>query len=524
MNSTLLCVLLGASAGIGADPTKPAPRPNIVLIMADDLGFSDIGCYGSEMATPNLDKLAKEGLRFSQFYNAGRCCPTRAALLTGLYAHQAGVGHMLSNRGTPAYQGNLKDSCVTIAEVLKQAGYTTLMSGKWHVANRQDTWPNQRGFDRYYGTPSGGGVYFKDNFVTRSGVFFTLDGKKVEIPADWYVTDALTDQAIQFLDEASKRDQPFFLYLAHLAPHWPLQAKKRDIDRYRGRYDVGWDIIRARRHARLVEEGLVDPAWKLSDRPDEAPAWNTLSAEKRADLSLRMAVYAAQIDCIDQNVGRLVDSLKKAARFENTLIVFLSDNGSSAEEVAQKGIDGRGVDDPGSYFSAGLPWANAANTPFRKYKMWTHEGGIATPLIVSWPAGIPKPGRIVRAPGHVIDLMPTFLDLARATYSQTARGVDVLPLAGVSLRPALAGEPIRRTAPLFWEHEGNRAIRQGKWKLVAPHKGAWELYDLEADRTERHNLAAKHPEQVRELTALYEQWARNSGVLPWDEVVKKSGK
>ena len=516
--SLLLTALLGAT--VGAEPAKPAARPDIVLIMADDLGFSDLGCYGSEIATPNLDRLAGGGLRFSQFYNAGRCCPTRAALLTGLYSHQAGVGHMLSNRGAPGYQGNLNDRCVTIAEALKQAGYTTLMSGKWHVANRQDTWPNQRGFDRYYGTPSGGGVYFKDNFTTRPGVFFTLNDKKIDVPADWYVTDALADQAIRFVNEAPA-DRPFFLYLAHLAPHWPLQAKKTDIDKYRGRYDSGWDVIRTQRHERLAKTGLLPADTKLSDRSVEAPAWNTLAADKRADLSLRMAVYAAQIDCLDQTVGRAVEALKKKGRYENTLIVFLSDNGSSAEEVAQTGIAGRGVDEPGSYFSAGLPWANAANTPFRKYKMWTHEGGVATPLIAHWPAGIAKPGRIVREPGHVIDLMPTFLEVAGAAYPKTTRGAAAAPLEGVSLRPAFAAEPVRRSAPLFWEHEGNRAVRKDQWKLVAPHQGAWELYDLETDRTERNNVAAKHPEKVKELTALFEQWARRSGVLPWDQVGAK---
>lgn len=517
-----ICIAAVFSLLGGTAEAAPA-QPNIVLIMADDMGYSDLGCYGSEIATPNLDRLAGAGLRFSQFYNAGRCCPTRAALLTGQYSHQAGLGYMTADRGVPSYQGNLRDSCVTLAEVLRSAGYTTLMTGKWHVANRRDTWPNQRGFDRYYGTPTGGGVYFKENLLTtRRGTPFLLDGENVDIPDDWYVTDAFTDYAVQFVKEAAKQERPFFLYVAHIAPHFPLQAKRADIDKYRGRYDIGWDALRERRYQRLIEQGLIKPSWKLSDRSPDAPSWDSLTPEQRADMALRMAVYAAQVDCLDQNVGRLVDTLKETGRFDNTLILFLSDNGCSAEEIHSPGMPGRGVDEPGSYLSAGLPWANAANTPFRMYKFFAHEGGISTPLIVHWPAGIKQPGRIVHEPCHVIDVMPTFLSVAAASYPERSRGTDVLPPEGVSLTPAFDDKSIRRDVPLCWEHEENRAVRFGKWKLVAKRGNPWELFDLEADRTETNDLAAAHPEKVSELTGLYESWAKRVGVLPWDEVKQRN--
>ncbi len=444
--------------------------------------------------------------------------------MTGLYMHQAGLGHMTGNAGIPSYQGNLRDECVTIAEVLKTAGYTTLMAGKWHVANREDTWPNQRGFDRFYGTPTGGGVYFKDNLKTRGTVFFTLDGNKIDVPEDWYVTDAFTDHATQFIEEAAQKDKPFFLYLAHIAPHWPLQAKSKDIDKYRDRYHTGWDVLRTQRHKRLIDEGLIDPSIKLSERSKESPAWASLPEAKRQDLALRMAVYAAQIDCLDQGIGRLVETLKKTGRYDNTLILFLSDNGSSAEQVNRGGIPGRRVDEPGSYFSAGLPWANAANTPFRKYKMWTHEGGIASPLIAHWPAGIDasRHGKIANDPAHVIDIMATCLDISGATYPKQSRGATVTPIEGVSLKPVFHGDALQRSAPLFWEHQGNRAIRDGRWKLVAAHKQPWSLYDLQTDRTETHDLADQHPDRVKAMAATWDAWAARVGVEPYP--VKKAKK
>ena len=494
-----------------------ADRPNIVLIMADDLGFSDIGCYGSEIQTPNLDALAEGGVRFTQFYNTARCCPTRAALLTGLYQHQAGIGHMVGDLGHPSYQGFLNDRCVTIAEALRPVGYTTLMTGKWHVGSQPGHWPLDRGFDRYFGTPSGGGVYFKDALKIRKTVFFVEDNERLDVPDDFYVTDAFTEYALKFIDEAVQGDKPFFLYLAHIAPHWPLQAKTKDIAKYKQTYQVGWDEIRDARHARQMELGIVDKGWKISPRDSQAKSWDATATAKQKDLAHRMAVYAAQIDCIDQNIGRLVAKLKEHGVFENTVIMFLSDNGCSAE--GGPGGFSRGKKDAPigtglSYASAGLEWANVSDTPFRRYKMSTHEGGIASPLVVHWPAGLKRRGEVESQPGHVIDLLPTCLDLAKAEYPTQRDGKATIPLAGQSLVSALLGENAQHRQ-LFWEHQGNRAVRDGNWKLVAAHKQSWELYDLAADRTELNNLAGEHPDRVRKMAAQWDEWAKRSGVLPW---------
>ncbi|RUL87815.1 arylsulfatase [Tautonia sociabilis] len=497
----------------------PAPeRPNIVIIMADDLGFSDLGCFGGEIETPNLDRLAANGLRLSQFYNTARCCPTRASLLTGLYSHRAGIGHMVGDYGLPSYQGYLNDRCVTIAEALRPAGYATLMAGKWHVGSDPGRWPLDRGFDRYFGTPTGGGVYFKETLQIRKEVFFVADDRRVAFPDDAYVTDLFTDHAIRFVRDASQGDRPFFLYLAHIAPHWPLQALPEDIEKYRGRYDdLGWDTVRSTRYRRQIELGLIDPAWPLSPRDPEAVAWRLLPDDRRAELAFRMAVYAAQVDRIDQSVGRLVSALEEAGELENTVILFLSDNGCSAEGGPggfSRGEPGAPIGTGSSYASVGLEWANASDTPFRKFKMSVHEGGIASPFIVHWPAGLSREGEIEHQPGHVIDLLPTCLELAGASYPAERNGQPTLPLDGRSLVPAFAGEPIDR-GPLFWEHQGNRAVRLGEWKLVAPHGKPWELYDLESDRTELVDLSDTMPEKVAELSALWQSWANRAGVAPW---------
>jgi arylsulfatase len=530
-----------------------ASRPNIVVILADDMGWSDLGCYGSEIETPHLDALARGGVRFTQFYNAARCCPTRASLLTGLYPHQAGIGHMVANDGIPSYQGFLNDRCVTLAEALRPAGYTTLMAGKWHVGSAPGQWPLDRGFDRFWGTPSGGGVYFKETLAIRPEVFFVHNAERIEPPADFYVTDAFTDRAMEFVAEAvTQRRQPFFLYLAHIAPHWPLQAKPADIAKYAGRYDRGWDEVRGRRFARQKEMGLIPADTTLAPREAEAKAWEQVPAEARRELAQRMAIYAAQIDCLDQNVGRLVAHLRRLGQFDNTLVIFLSDNGSSAEGGPggfSRGQAGAPLGTGSSYASAGLEWANAANTPFRKYKTRTHQGGIATPLIAHWPAGMKsesgrdaESGRLVRAPAHLIDLMPTLLDVAGASYPATHRGQRPLPLEGRSLAPlfdspslplsisptsplSVSPTPLLSVSPnsaprlLCWEHEGNRAVRQGDWKAVAPHRGEWELYDLARDPTEGHDLASRHPEKIRELVALWQQWADRCGVWPQADLV-----
>lgn len=492
-------------------------RPNIVLMMADDMGFSDLGCYGGEIATPHLDGLAANGLRFTQFYNSARCCPTRAALLTGLHPHQAGIGHMTGDSGTPSYRGYLNERCRTIAEHLKPAGYQTLAVGKWHVGSKPGQWPLDRGFERYFGTPAGGGFYFKEALEFRKG-FVTLGNEKVDYPAGAYVTDLFTDHALRFIEAAAEGEDPFFLYFAHIAPHWPLQAKEEDIAKYAERYQAGWEAIRTERFERQKELGLFDESLEVSPVDERGQTWENLQPAQRTDLARRMAVYAAQIDSIDQNVGRLTARLKELGEFDNTVFLFLSDNGCSAEGGPggfRRNNAAAPIGSPESYASAGLEWANVCNTPFRKYKMETHEGGISSPLIVHWPKGIGRGGEFERQPGHVIDLLPTCLELADAKEERDGGDAALLPLEGVSLVPAFRGERAQRSDALYWEHEGNRAIRSGDWKLVAGHRQGWELYDLASDRTELHNLAAEKPQKVRELRSQWEAWGARVGVQPW---------
>ncbi len=504
-----------ASSVAPAPPSSPAPRrPNVVVILADDMGFSDIGCYGSEIATPNIDRLAAGGLRFTQFYNTARCCPTRAALLTGLYPHQAGVGHMVSGRGTPAYQGFLNDRCVTIAEALRPAGYRTAMSGKWHVGEHRPHWPTDRGFERYFGLISGGTNYFRLDPERQ----MAWGAEPYEPPAEgFYITDAITDNAIGFIDELRRDGEPFFLYVAYTAPHWPLHALKEDIARYRGKYLGGWDALREKRHRRMIELGIVDARWPLTPRDRRAPDWTSLDEKARDAWDLKMAVYAAQIDRMDQGIGRIVSRLRDASLLDDTLILFLADNGGCAELV-DRGKPGAEPGTRESFLSYGIPWANASNTPFRLYKHFVHEGGIATPLVAHWPRALSKGGGLTHQPGHLIDILPTCLDAAGAAYPRAYRGREILPAEGRSLLPILEGRQREGHEAIFWEHEGNRAVREGKWKLVAHSRGEWELYDLDLDRTESRDLAKENPARVAELAAKYSRWAERCGVLPWNEV------
>jgi arylsulfatase A-like enzyme len=494
-------------------------RPNIVLIMADDMGFSDIGCYGGEVNTPNLDRLAAGGLRFTQFYNAARCCPTRASLMTGLYPHQAGIGHMVGDKGYPAYQGYLNERCVTIAEALKLGGYRTMMSGKWHVGEERPHWPVDRGFDRYYGIISGGANYFDISKTKAPGVKRTMaidDKPFVPKPGSFYMTDAFSENAVKFIGEHGRSPEPFFLYLPYTAPHWPLHAWPADIAKYKGKYLKGWDRLREERHERMIKMGLVSRKWKMS--PRDTATWPWDNEKNKELLDLKMAVYAAQIERMDYGIGRVLEKIKDIGVQENTLVMFLADNGGCAEggpvgfDNRKNGLPPGGVD---SYMSYGLSWANASNTPFRRYKHWVHEGGIATPLIACWPAVIKDGGSLTHQVGHIIDIMATCLDVAGIEYPRTYKGRELIGLEGKSLLPIFKSRERPGHKVLYWEHEGNRAVRQGKWKLVAAHGKPWELYDLEADRTELNNLADKYPEKVQQLLAMYESWARRCGVLPW---------
>ena len=503
-------------------------KPNIILMMADDMGFSDLGCYGSEIRTPNIDALAAGGVRFTQFYNGARCCPTRASLLTGLYAHQAAVGHMVLDDHQPGYRGDLSRQAVTIAEVLRTAGYRTAMSGKWHVTpanGDKHNWPMQRGFERYFGTIQGAGSYYDPATLVSGNEYVKPEG------ADFFYTDAIASHAVKFINEFA--GQPFFLYVPFTSPHWPLHAIESDIAKYRGQYKDGWDALRESRHARQLKMGIVDKRWPLSPRDEKVPAWK--DAQDHEWEQRRMEVYAAQIDRMDQNVGRITATLKAKGIERDTLILFLADNGGCAEEIAKALTpnpsipmttpDGRPVRRgnipsimPGptdTYQSYGIGWANASNTPFRMFKHWVHEGGISTPLIAHWPAGIAKKNSINSSPGHLIDLMATCVDVAGATYPSTFAGTAIKPVEGLSLRPVWEKGKRAGHAEIFWEHEGNRAVRQGKWKLVSRHQFPWALYDLEADRSELNDLALKQPAKTAELQAKYAAWAKRAEVLPW---------
>ena len=528
--------------------------PNIVYILADDMGFSDIGCYGGEIATPNLDALAKGGLRFTQFYNTARCCPTRASLITGLYPHQAGIGHMMEDRNLEGYTGNLNKNCVTIAEALKPAGYKSYAVGKWHVTNvtkpKSDAdkfnWPLQRGFDRFYGTIHGAGSFFDPNTLTRDNQYISPFADSEYPTEGYYYTDAISDHASRFIREHDKA-KPFFLYVAYTAAHWPMHAKEKDIAKYKGRYAAGYEAVRKARYEKMLKEGVINAAsttnWSLPPNLGEKEFWEW---EQR-----NMEVFAAMVDCMDQGIGRIVQSLKDAGQYDNTLICFLQDNGGCAEVMGSVGKgqpradaptlpplgkdylqpdmvpkqtrdgfpvrQGKGVmAGPGdTYIGYGPAWATVSNTPFRKHKHWVHEGGISTPLIAHWPAGITRKGQLESTPGHLIDLMATAVDLSKTTYP-----ANVKPMEGRSLAPLFTGGSIEREA-IYWEHEGNRAVRVGDWKLVAEHAKPWELYNIAQDRSEQHDLSKEQPERVQQLAAMWDAYAKRANVEPWEKVTPK---
>jgi arylsulfatase A-like enzyme len=520
-NYQLLSLLSVASCFLPLS-SPAATRPNILVILVDDMGYSDIGCYGGELHTPNLDKLASEGVRFTQFHNTARCCPTRASLLTGLYPHQAGVGHMTEEHQNseghklPGYSGRLNDHCITVAEAVKSAGYFTAMTGKWHVGQNFGVTPWGRGFDRSLNSPAGG-CYFPDS--PRTELF--LNGKNVgrtnaPLPAQWYSTDLWTEYGLKFVDEARAAHQPFFLYVAHNAPHFPLQAPAEDIARWRGKFKAGWDKLREARYERELKLGLIDKAWPLSPRLPAVPAWDSLSPQEQERYDHIMAIYAAVIERMDRAVGNLIDGLKQRGELDNTLVLFLSDNGGNAESGVPGRLVGEHPGDAQSDVYVGQCWATLNNTPFVRYKHYTDEGGIATPLIAHWPNGIAasRNGKLEPQPGHVIDIMATCLDVAGAEYPREYKGKPLTPLEGVSLRPAFAGKPLNRQNAIFWEHEGNRAVLDGQWKLVALSDQPWRLYDVLADRTEQHDLAATQSERAATLAAKWDAYAARANVLP----------
>lgn len=545
----LFLASLGAFTTCTPAERQPDDRPNIILIMADDMGFSDLGCYGSEIHTPNLDYLAANGMRFTQFYNNGRCCPTRASLLTGLYPHQAGIGEMTSPGGQPGYQGFLTPNTVTLAEVVKQAGYNTGMTGKWHVALRYDRareeqlkWtshqqnfglfadaaqvPTARGFDRYFGNIWGVVDYF-DPFALVNGT-----EQVMTVPSTYYHTDAISDSTVAYIDRFSREDKPFFLYVAHTAPHWPLHALPADIARYEEQYKAGWQAVREARYKKMMASGLFNPAtqlapWMLPDKewkvnPDSG--WDAHA----------MAVHAAMVDRMDQGIGRIIEKLRERNELDNTIIFFLSDNGASQETPLKPGEgiaattrDGRAVKFPATkspdnlagpqevYGSIGMAWAHALNAPFKYWKSKMYEGGICTPLIAYWPRGIAQPNSVNASPGHVIDFMATCIDAARAEYPKTFNDNAITPQQGTSLLPLLTTG--KRTPPeyLFWEHFGSKALREGNWKLVQLDDNApWQLFNLDEDRTELNDLALIYPDRLKAMQARWLELAQAKQVYP----------
>lgn len=533
--------------------------PNIVLIMSDDMGYSDIGCYGSEIHTPNLDKLAAGGVRMTRFYNTARCCPTRASLLTGLYPHQAGVGHMVNDRGQDGYRGDLNTNCVTIAEVLSQVGYSTYIAGKWHVTKHDEVdgpkfnWPLHRGFDRFYGTIHGAGSFWEPSSLVRDDTMITVPTDKEYQPEEtYYYTDAISDNASRYINEHNA-EKPFFLYVAYTAAHWPMHARPCDIARYKGKYDEGYEAIRKRRLAKMKKLGVVKPDAEMSE---QAGNWSKVDDKKWE--AACMEVYAAMVDSMDQGIGRIVKSLKDKGLFDNAIIFYLQDNGGCAEGCGRGGGPNPRKDKPSFepvppgqqlYFGSapkrtrdgwevrkghvmpgpadthigyGKNWANVSNTPFREYKHWVHEGGISTPLIVSWPARIKTKGRLRHQSGHLIDIMATCVDAAGANYPKKYKGQKIKPMEGKSLLPVFVKNKAPRREAIYFEHEGNRAIRQGKWKLVAKgKKGRWELYDIEADRSELHDLADEQPGRVKKMADMWQAYAERTNVIPWPDKKKK---
>lgn len=505
-----------------SEPDEEA-RPNIIIIMADDMGYTDLGCFGSEINTPNIDRLANNGLIMTQFYNTGRCCPTRASLLTGLYQHQAGIGYMVRDMGRPAYQGYLNQRCVTIAEVLKEAGYSTLMTGKWHVGSAREYWPLQRGFDRFYGIPQGGGMYYYP-FNNRKGRFVVLDSTQVELDsANFYSTVAFNEYAVRFLEEQRNSPNPFFLYVAHIAPHFPLMAPDSAIAKYRGKYRAGFEEIRQNRYQKAQELGIIPEELAISPPDSLVWEWENLTPAQQDTMDLKMAVYAAQVDIMDQGIGDIINKLEELGELENTVIMFLSDNGATREYIDRTSspADTAAIGTRFSWASYTASWANVSNVPFRLYKSWVHEGGIATPFVLHYPRQI-KQQRIDRQVGHVIDLMATCADLAQTDYPQQYQNQKIKPTEGISLVPVIQGDFINRSQPLFWEHMGNRAIRDEDWKLTAPGPNeAWELYNIATDRSETQNLAEQYPEKAEELAQKWQNWADRVGVVAWEELTNR---
>jgi len=510
--------------------------PNIIVILADDMGFSDVGSFGAEfIQTPNLDRLAEEGLIMTQFYNAARCCPSRASLLTGQYPHTAGMGGMTDQDvGVPSHYGYLPDNVITISEVLSQNGYHTYTSGKWHIGDEESHRPMNYGFDHCFSFINGAGSYFDNkNYRNKDWpwggrqLVQMLDNEEFEYPdSGIYKTDLFTDYALEYIQEASDGQKPFFLYLAYTAPHWPLHALPEDIAKYKGVFDVGWDSLRLLRFQNQIESGLIDPKFELSGRTEGVPAWNSLDLADKEKYTRMMEVYAAMIDRMDQNIGRVISQLEKTGQNENTLILFLSDNGGCRGEfipfLEDRFSPQAPIGSPESFIGYGKGWANASNTPFRYYKAQLYEGGIASPFI-AWYPGVIDAGQINHSIGHIIDIMATCVDISGATYPERKQDQELVPLPVKSFMPLFLGETFNQDRALGFEHFDNMAIRRGKWKMVRLSNGDWELYDMENDRTETRNLIKVADDSlIMSLVKDYNLWMANVGVIPQDIVSERT--
>ncbi len=498
-------------------------KPNIILILADDMGFSDLGCYGGEIQTPVLDSLAANGLRYNSFYNSARSCPSRASLLTGLYPHQAGMGDMvystMNKKGLPGYQSQLNRQSVTIAEVLKTVGYHTFMSGKWHLGDSLPDWPTQRGFDRYFGLISGASNYFNLSKEANAGsirILASNNSQITEVSPDFYMTEAITDSALSMI-AGTADNEPFFMYLAYTAPHWPLHANQKDIDIYKGKYDIGWDSIREHRYNKQKTLKLFDNETGLSVRNETVPAWNVYADKGIA--TRKMEIYAAMVHTMDREIGRLLEHLKQTGKDKNTIIIFLSDNGA-CDEHGVAGFDrmnnGTIPGSAASFLSYGASWANACNAPFRYFKQQTYEGGITNPAIIYWPEVIKNKGSIVADKTHLVDILPTVIEISGSKYPSVYNGNQITKPEGESLVPDFEGKKLQKHKFLAWEHEGNKAIIVGDIKCVKHRNGNWEMYDLKKDRIESINIIDKNKSKFRKILRKYKSWEKRVGVVEFE--------
>jgi arylsulfatase len=501
-------------------------RPNVVVILADDLGYSDIAAFGGEIDTPHLDRLAGRGVRMSSYYFTPRCSPSRAALLTGRHPHSTGIGVLTTNNSPKGYPGSLSLDVPTLAERLQDHGYTSGLFGKWHLASEfvtpSPTWPTRRGFDQFRGILPGATSFYQPPLVQQE-----TRVPQDEMGDDFYFTDDITASGARFIREHA--EDPFFLYMAYTAPHWPLQAREHEIAKYRARFRAGWTRLREERLARLREIGLVESVDEIP-ATQATPGWSDEEAEWQVE---RMAVYAAQVESLDRGVGELLDALEQTGQADDTIVIFSSDNGGCAEELTpgmsafnelvcpRTTPDGRPVaigNDPSimpgsnvTYQSYGRDWATVSNTPFRMWKRWVHEGGISTPFIVSWPGGgVPTGGDISHSTGHIVDIVATVMDAVGGEHD--TEGTSLLE---AWRNPAETYD----SSPMFWEHVGNAAVRRGRWKLVREWGSPWELYEIAVDRGESRDLARELPELVNELAELWQNWADTHGVIPWEDVL-----